>query len=124
MAPGWGAENVSNRQGTLGRVLIVPGGDGIQGRGGVPWASVADGSLLVSSTLGLAAKGGEVGRQRGKKGGGGRKRERERDLHSAPGPQFSITTRKGSLMRRLCTQAQDCHTHVPVGGYGKSPTQK
>lgn len=72
MAPGWGAENVGNPQGTLGRALIVPGGDGIQDRRGVPWASVADGSLLLSSTLGLAAKGGEEGRQRWKKGGGRR----------------------------------------------------
>lgn len=83
------------------------------------------GSLLVSSTLGLAEKRGQEeegeagGREEGKEGG------RKRDVNPFPGPQLSLTTWKWSLMEQLGTQAPDCPTHVPVGSCGRSPgTQK
>lgn len=77
---------MGNLQGTLGRALSVPAWDRVQDREVSLEPLWLTGSLLVSSTLGLAEEG------EGREGG------RERDLHPFPGPQLSGTTWKWPLM--------------------------
>lgn len=71
---------MGNLQGTLGRALSVPGWDRIQGRGVSLEPLWLTGSLLVSSTLGLAEKRGQEEEEEGKEDGGREGRKEERRL--------------------------------------------
>lgn len=76
---GLGTENVGNLQGTLGRALGVPGWDRVQGRGVSLEPLWLTGSLLVSSTLGLAEKRGQEGGGEGQEGGRKGRKEEEKE---------------------------------------------